>query len=291
MTGKTRMGAIPIAIVLALSDGSSAFESEMARIPEAVIFLGTDMDGLMTAAEACAHRHRKEKITGSCAPEDFSNELSGPRPARVASFLIDKQEVSVAAYTRCVRAGRCRAVESSSATRHFDEPELPVVSVSFYDAQSYCRFRGARLPSEAEYESAARGALGRVYPWGNLFQKGRANAGRAGARVTDERDGYELLAPTHAYPDGRTRQNVLNLSGNAAEWTTSMLGPHAAPAGERSPEARVVKGGSFADDPIRLRATARQGVPPNYKSFAIGFRCAKSILTHLPKSPEKHDGA
>jgi iron(II)-dependent oxidoreductase len=247
----------------------------MARIPRTVLTLGTDMDGLMEAAEACAWRHRKEKITGSCAPEDLAIELSSGPPISVPSFYLDRREVSVADYERCVHAGRCRPAGREQSAQHFDRSELPVVFVTFDDAGKYCRFRGARLPTETEYEAAARGSEGRTYPWGMLFHRGRAIAGRSGARVTDDRDGHELLAPVDSYHDGRTSRGVLNLSGNAAEWTRSRFGPHGTPHEERPTSHRVIKGGSFADDPVRLRATARFAGLPGMKSAQVGFRCAR----------------
>lgn len=254
----------------------------MMRIPTTRLLLGTDMDGLMAAAESCARRHEKGDSAGTCAPEDLAIELSSGSPIVVESFYLDKFEVSVAAYERCVNAGRCRAPARSGSIDHFSDGRIPVVFVSFDDAESYCNYRGARLPSEAEYEAAARGPRGRTFPWGNLFHAGRANAGKTGADVTDDRDGSELLAPVAAYRDGISPQGVFQLSGNAAEWTSSRFGPHESKEGDRPSGYRVIKGGSFADDPIALRATARQKAQTGLRSPRVGFRCAESAAPSPP---------
>lgn len=281
------LGPLCLGVMSLGASSSEAAPFGMVRVPTTALTLGTSMDGLMSAAEACARRHRKEKLAGSCAPEDLSIELSSGPAISVPSFYLDRHEVSVADYQRCVQAGRCAPASRDQSAYHFERPDLPVVFVSFDDASDYCRFRGARLPTEAQYEAAARGTRGRTYPWGNFYHHGRANAGRSGARVTDDRDGHELLAPVHSFTDGRSPEGILNLSGNAAEWTRSRFGPHGTAHQERASSHRVVKGGSFADDPIRLRSSARFAAPSGTKTAQIGFRCARRVGPQSSASDDK----
>jgi formylglycine-generating enzyme required for sulfatase activity len=220
------------------------------------------------AAELC-NRDAGEEL---CTPETFANELYGPK-VTVESFWLDRREVSYRQYTRCVDAGRCEAPDYRGATR-LEQPDLPVVFVSFRDASDYCAFRGARLPSEAELERAARGSVRRTFPWGESFHGRAANHGRAGLVTSDGTDGFDELAPVESFPEGRSPEGVLNLAGNVAEWTTT---PYYSYADPTSPSADiVVRGGHYLLSPAWLRGATRLREPKNRRAAYLGFRCAKS---------------
>jgi formylglycine-generating enzyme len=248
----------------------------MVVVRGASIVLGSSMPEIIRAAEECAAR-AEDPPPMACAPEQFTAELSSGEAVEVPTFLLDRSEVSVAEYLQCVRARRCLNVSDSRRIAAFLSPLVPIVFVRQADAQSFCEFRGARLPTEAEFELAARGVAGRRYPWGNSFHRRRANAGRTGVRTTDESDGHEMLAPTNSFPDGVSPQGLRQLSGNAAEWTSSPFLPHKKNARTAAPSQVVVKGGSFAQAPVHLRGAARQAASPNLRSPQIGFRCARSV--------------
>jgi len=248
----------------------------MVLVRGASIVLGSSMAEIIRAAEECAARS-EDPPPMACAPEQFIAELTSGKKTRVHTFLLDKREVSVSDYLQCGRARRCQSVGDSRSIAAFMSPSVPIVFTRQADAEAYCAFREARLPTEAEFELAARGVAGRRYPWGNAFHRSRTNAGRTGDRTTDDTDGYEMLAPTDSFYDGISPQGILQLSGNAAEWTSSAFEPHNKSARKANSSQVVVKGGSFTQAPAHLRGAARQAASPDARSAHIGFRCARSL--------------
>ncbi len=253
---------------------------EMIFIEGGVHRLGGDTEDMVRAAEQCTSDLRGATDEAACGLDRFSSELGPNEPTEIPPFFMDRTEVSLGRYLRCVRARRCRAPALEYAGLKFRDPRLPVVFVSFDDAQDYCAFRGARLPTESEFEWAARGRERREYPWGRFFRWGLANAGTSGPEETDTRDGVELLAPVDSFASGATKEGVLQLSGNAEEWTSSLFYAHGTNSADQSTTTgpsvmRVVKGGSFADAPAFLRASSRNGVAPSVRTATVGFRCAR----------------
>jgi len=250
---------------------------DVVRIPQATIALGSSVDDLIAAANFC------NRLTGrpTCQPEDFVLERRDITVS-VSAFLLDRTEVSVGDYERCERAGACSPHLMPSVLLDTAEPErLPVTMVSLEEAGAYCAFRGARLPSEEEFELAARGPGGRLYPWGNLFHAGRVNGGSEPPEYTSPGDGYELLAPVSALAAGRTPLGVLQLAGNVAEWTTSW---ERDPAGAKTGDV-LIRGGHFASPPWQLRAAFRESVPPSERRPTLGFRCARSSSADSDPAP------
>lgn len=252
-------------------------DPSMVTIFSASILLGSDMSEVIHAAETCS-READNPRTDACAPERFTQELSGENPVDVRSFFLDRAEVSVGEYERCVRVGRCDAIMDPRRIEAFLDRAVPAVFVRQTDARRYCEFRDARLPTEAEFELAMRGERRRRYPWGGDYHHGLANAGRSGARVTEPRDGYEMLAKTHDFFDGRTPEGVFQLSGNAAEWTSTPYFPHRQADKGASSSSFVVKGGSFMVAPVHLRGAARRSLSGGARAPDVGFRCARDLL-------------
>ena len=122
--------------------------------------------------------------------------------------------------------------------------------ITFDDAKRYCAFRGGRLPTEAEFERAARGPARRAYPWGQNYNPKLSNHGRLGVDTTDPNDGFSELAPVGSFPDGATPEGILDLAGNAAEWT--------ADAFERRLRPATPIRGDFAAVPAVAASTARR---------------------------------
>lgn len=244
--------------------------ASMVRIASGRFVFGSTAEEVLEASASCA----TEPLGHRCTEHTFSNEL-GRRTAFQRSFWIDRTEVTVSEYARCVAHGRCMRPGWTGGSRRFRQPDFPVTFVSFQDAESYCRFRGARLPSEAEFERAARGRLGRTYPWGNLYNARLANHGRHSVIQNDPSDGYAELAPVGSFPAGRTPDGILDLAGNVAEWVSDAYRERydQPPPAAGDVSRRVVRGGSWASGAAWMRGAARQSVDPDTRRPEIGFRC------------------
>ncbi|XP_036610407.1 inactive C-alpha-formylglycine-generating enzyme 2 [Trichosurus vulpecula] len=158
-----------------------------------------------------------------------------------------------------------------------DRLDFPVLHVSWNDAQAFCAWRGKRLPTEEEWEFAARGGLkGRVYPWGNQFQLNRTNLWQGKFPQADTaEDGFHGASPVDAFPP-QNNYGLYDLLGNVWEWTASTYGPPI-PGQDR----KVLRGASWIDTAEgsanhRARVTTRMGNTPDSASDNLGFRCAAS---------------
>jgi formylglycine-generating enzyme required for sulfatase activity len=252
----------------------------MIRVARSDFVMGSSIDDVLAALARCA----AEPLGHRCTERTFSNEL--PKlTASVDSFWLDRTEVTVEAYERCVASGSCPARTLVGGERRLAAATLPVTLVSAYDAQAFCRFRGARLPSEAEFERAARGTAGKNYPWGDLYNSRLANHGRFGSERFDASDGFEELAPVGSFVSGRTPDGFLDLAGNAAEWTRDVYTErHGLPPEPGRTGERVVKGGHFAQGSAWLRGAARAALDAADRSPFVGLRCARSSAL-APRAP------
>lgn len=156
----------------------------------------------------------------------------------------------------------------------FDRKENhPVVQVSARDAAAYCAWKGLRLPSETEWEFAARGNDGRRYPWGNsrpgAVVNRRANFGTVPCCAPDAADGFERTAPVGRFPGGASPFGLLDMAGNVWEWTSSRF--------PGKPQLIVLRGGGWGNNPYCLRTAYRHGNPPDIGLDMVGFRCAGDI--------------
>jgi formylglycine-generating enzyme required for sulfatase activity len=198
-------------------------------------------------------------------------------------FFIDRYEITNAEYERFVRERNFPVLPHWPDGRPGPEQgRLPVVYVSWPEAQAYCAWTGGRLPSEAEWEKAARGPDGKLYPWGNVFEPGLANV--AGVRPGPEGVG--------SFPGGNASTGVTDMIGNVWEWTASWYDAYPGsdyPSPNFGKKYRVARGNSFAElghfppelreavAAAQARATYRLFLPPNAAIEDIGFRCAKPV--------------
>jgi len=192
----------------------------------------------------------------------------------VGAFQIDKLEVTNQEFERFVyETGYVTDAEKAGETswRYYaqNKPNHPVVKVSWNDAKAYCEWQGKRLPTEAEWEKAARGTDGRAYPWGNQWDAGRANTKEAGKRGT---------TPVGSFPGGASPYGVMDMAGNVAEWTSDWF--KAYPGSDfYSPyfgeKYRVIRGGGWFSDQKLVRTTERSCSGVELANDDVGFRCAR----------------
>ena len=258
----------------------------MIRVPGGKFFMGSD-DKIALDFERPAHR------------------------VTIGAFCMDRTEVTVTAYKRCSDQGECRRASSTndwsgieaSDQKTYDplcnirDPERrgdhPINCVDWRMADEYCRAQGARLPTEAEWELAARGPDGRTYPWGDDAPSGEllnacgaecASWGRAHradvSAMYKQDDGWPTTAPVGSFPKGASRFGIQDVVGNVWEWVADYYAPYDAaesvdPHGPASGSEHVIRGGGWnGSDPAWVRPTFRYKDEPEKKSHGIGFRCA-----------------
>jgi iron(II)-dependent oxidoreductase len=189
-------------------------------------------------------------------------------------FFIGKYEVTNAEYAPCVEAGKCPRPCKWNDQR-FNGPDQPVVCVNWDDAVAYCRFRGGRVPTEAEWEFAARGTDERRYPWGDEWHPEWVN------QHTPD-DGFRYTAPVGSFPRNVSPFGAFDMAGNAWEWTADYwdpgyyrVSPLDNPPGAAKGKRRVMRGGSWMYDvPFFVTTTNRsEGWPFRRKEY-VGLRCA-----------------
>ncbi len=204
------------------------------------------------------------------------------------AFWIDRTEVTNAQYRAFVRATGHRApggCQTGVAT-YDDETKAnhPVVCVSWDDAQAYCKWAGARLPTEAEWEKAARGTDGRPYPWGTHFDGSRVNYCDINCELSRKDagadDGYAESAPVGSYPAGASPYGALDMVGNVWEWVSDWftdrgysLSTPVNPHGPASGQYRTLRGGSWNGTIGNARTGFRAWMEPDKRDVVVGFRC------------------
>ena len=280
----------------ALSGGLKVLRARgslMIRVPASDFVMGSTSAEIIDATVLCEH----EPLAASCDERSFADEGLAHR-VRLSGFLMDRREVTVAEFDACVRVGRCKPPPYERGARRFRLPNYPVTLVTWDDAQAFCAFRGARLPTEAEFERAARGPSGRRFPWGQLPNTRLANHGRLGIDLTDDSDGFAELSPVGSFNAGRTPDGFLDLAGNVAEWVQDRYATQYPDAEQIDPQgpdatlatsARVVRGGSYESPMAWLRGAARGAYLPTERRPSLGFRCARSQQSLLAADGPLHE--
>ncbi len=203
------------------------------------------------------------------------------------AFLVDKLEVTTAHYASFLNA--VKTVKDGEGHSYLGLPQyspieqvdgmwrpkagkeqFPMVNVTWFGDAAYAGWAGKRLPTEAEFEKAARGMDGRKYPWGSTLDYGKL------------RFGQDAAGPVGEYPAGASPYGCLDMAGSVWEWTSSVFKPYpyVGTDGREDPastERRVARGGSFTGEPHIAHSSYRFRPYPGYASHFLGFRCAKSI--------------
>jgi len=204
------------------------------------------------------------------------------RPAHkvyVDAFSMDVYEVTVGQYAEFLRSGEARAPLDWNAMNQSANQKRPIANVDWADAAAYCKWAGKRLPTEAEWEKAARGTDGRLYPWGNDPPTPlHANYGKTGLHD------YETLTPVGTLEDGKSPYGIYDMAGNVWEWVSDWYddgyyknSPQQNPGGPSMGGFKVIRGGSSTSSPRNLRSADRYWDPPSFRSLYFpGFRCAKN---------------
>lgn len=277
---------------------------------------GGDTNGPLRCPEGMALIQGGPFMMGAIAGQGGATPAEGP-PHRVtlAPYCIDRTEVTVRQYRECVQSGACTVFStvnfpglSPAETAFFsqycngarnDRDTHPMNCVDFSQAEAFCRSRGGALPTEAQWEYAARGFDPRRYPWDDRAPSAQlVNGCDAECQTLAERpgqprraalftgsDGFGATAPVGTYAGGASPFGVLDASGNVAEWTADYFGPYSAapttdPRGPGQGSGRVMRGGHWwANTANQFTATARTEVAPAVRLATLGLRC-----THAPEA-------
>lgn len=216
----------------------------------------------------------------SASRTDCDEHTTPPREVTLESFRLGRREVTVAEFRRCVEEEACTAAgltdDAIACSWSAASDDNPLNCVSWEQADAYCRWAGGALPTEAQWEAAARGGDGRRYPWGDedplcshAVMKddqgagcGRNNPWQVGSR-----------------PQGNGPHGTVDMAGNLREWTAdwyaAKVPPDAPTTGPASGTERVVRGGGFRSEALALRTYHREHLPPDARSADLGFRCAR----------------
>jgi formylglycine-generating enzyme required for sulfatase activity len=203
------------------------------------------------------------------------------RPAHkvtVDGFSIDVYEVTVGEYGDFLRSGGGHLPPGWEKMNQMKYHKRPVMGVDWADASAYCKSVGKRLPTEAEWEKAARGTDGRIYPWGNDSPSSlHANYGKYGS------NDLEALTPVGSLEKGKGPYGAYDMAGNVWEWVSDWYdtdyyknSPQQNPEGLPTGGFKVIRGGAWNSSAKNLRSSDRYWDPPSFRSLYLpGFRCAK----------------
>jgi len=196
----------------------------------------------------------------------------------VDAFFMDKHQVSVGHYARFLDATHHEVPPEWSIMNRPQHQNRPVANVDWADAAAYCTWAGKRLPTEAEWEKAARGTDGRTYPWGN--EPPTQFYATSGKEVWSN---HSAVTPGGTFEEGKSPYGIYDMAGNVWEWVSDWYdpdyyktSPQQNPTGPTTGGHKVIRGGSWGSGPKDLRSAERETHLPSFRGFGTGFRCAKT---------------
>ena len=276
----TALGTAGVSSAATLQDKQSHVEqiaalaqgSPMQAVPEGIFLMGTarTSDGSFSLAT------------------QYDDTEQPQRRVWLDRFQIDRDEVSLGEYLSWLQRQQrplpdeVRKLIEHMTTVHAARPETlarwPALYVTWPEASEFCRAEGKRLPTEAEWEKAARGERGNLFPWGQ--QPPAPELAKFGQYHVHE---IPIVASVERGEEGRSPYGLHHMAGNAAEWVNDWFGidyyatmPDRNPHGPATGRYKVVRGGSWKSEPALLRSATRGGASPDRRAATIGFRCARS---------------
>jgi sulfatase modifying factor 1 len=243
--------------------------NDIVLIPAGNFILGSTEKQIDDAFSKCEEKDY-------CNKNDYLAEYP-QRDVYLKNYYIDRKEVSNSDYELFVSAtGHAQPQYINDS--NLNSPVQPVVGVTWYDAEKYCQWAGERLPTEVEWEKAARGTDGRIFPWGNIWDGNKLNHGKGGDPGFDASDGFEYTAPV-GYDSDISPYGVLNMAGNVQEWVNDDYRAYPGNDKYTRPEfnnpLKVTRGGNYTMDESDDRAAVRYFAAPGNADNITGFRCAK----------------
>jgi formylglycine-generating enzyme required for sulfatase activity len=269
--GAGTVAAVLAGVILVITSD----KKEMVLVPGGKFIMGNTEAEIKKALELTKIRYPNLK------EEEAGFTLESPEhEVYVDAFYIDRYEVTVGEYNEYLKQKGDKPEKASG-------DNLPVTGVTWEEADAYCRAAGRYLPTETQWELAARGGNRRIqYPWGDEPVSGaHANFCDVGCyknyKVADFDDKFEERAPVGSFEEGKSKQGVYDLAGNVREWVRDWYAPifynkskgKSNPLNETQGEFRIVRGGSWASPAFYLRVSYRYRVPPALSDEETGFRC------------------
>lgn len=236
---------------------SNAAPRDMVLVQEGEFIMGANREEI-----------RKMAVAAGAAPEWFADEPESKK-VLVKSFYIDIYEVGNEEYKKF----------DTTHEFHSSLGDHPALFIDWEKADSFCKWKGKRLPTESEWEKAARGTDGGLYPWGNEFDPARANSQSSDSGSEARVGKYKIAssglkekpgtAPVTSFAEGKSRYGAYNMAGNVWEWVDGWY--------DEKKGLRMLKGGSWMSPAISLRAATRLLEAPKAQSNEYGFRCARDV--------------
>lgn len=257
----------------------------MVRIPEGAFWRGCEP----VTVEAWG---------GGCEDDpDGDIALDVPmREIQLSEYWIDQYEATIGEYVACFDAGVCPGIGTVAPPNIADRDRLPINGVSWFDAQTYCEWRGKRLPTEAEWEKAARGTDQRQLPWGDDYSQcdiANLHLGEFDATCDEPKQ----VLPVDAYPSDRSPYGVIGMGGNVQEWVSDWKGklyyadsPSVDPTGPAQAEPmfplKILRGGYYDSISRSARVSRRRWLEPETRVLGrVGVRCASSVSPDQIEDP------
>jgi formylglycine-generating enzyme required for sulfatase activity len=255
----------------------------MMYVPEGTLYIGITLEDAVTICERLVVAEGYPPCRTMDGLGMIEKSRQDPFEISVGTFYIDQYEISRLDYELCVNADVCS--QEPFLHQPSTPSDVPIQYISYYDAAVYCAWREARLPTETEWEYAARGPFNSTFPWGNEFDGSLVNSCDKNCLVLGDaasqsiwNDGYSEVAPVTVFSSGRSWIGAYNMAGNVLEWTSTRSALNQSP----TDDLRVIKGGSYDSYPYQTAGWFKSAFISNQGRANIGFRCVRTSVMGDP---------